>query len=69
MVADIYDVKALEITDRLVDQFLEAREKTGENPKEFELTIQERSTVANLLRYEEGKVTFVGVPIKIVDKV
>lgn len=66
---DIYDVKVLKVTDRLMDRFLEAREKTSENPKELELTAQEMKTIKNLLYYNEGVWTFVGVPIKIVDKV
>ena len=69
MVVDIYGVEVLEITDRLMDQFLEVREKTGENPKEFKLTAQEMRTIKNLLYYNEGVFTFAGVPIKIVDKV
>lgn len=69
IIGDIYDVEVLKVADRLMDRFLEVREKTGENPKELELTAQEMKTIVDLLYYNEGVFTFVGVPIKIVDKV
>lgn len=68
IIGDIYEIKAMKLVDRLMDHFIEVRKKTGENPKEFELTVKEMRTIKNLLYYNEGVWTFVGVPIKIVNK-
>ena len=69
ILGDIYDIKAMKLVDRLMDHFIEVREKTGENLKEFELTAQEVKLIKDLLYYNEGVFTFIGVPIKIVDKI
>lgn len=72
MMNDIYDVEVLELIDVLMDRFLEARGESNENPKEFKLTVREVKMIENQEAFykvdKKGKATFLGVPIKIIDK-